>query len=369
MKLVCESIEELFESPDSISLPKLAYNRFGEPVHNDEDLSLYFEDKNARPFWLEEGELVLGSAGKTHGTGAFPRKNSEHYSGRIWINPGIISFWEYPDKETFLNIIKQLSEKLGKSSEKWKVEIIPDNEEMPEMTIWQQSDSYKTKLIPIQDYMKSEQRSEEEIGREHAKSPLLKKAHKVPYGFGSKNPKYQTNRAWQMASLTSESLNFERGMDPKDALNIGNEKIRILSRDYNYLGPIIKNLQAPDDEFTFGNVRHKIDGLKKVIELVIIEFLRKKYEIQFTEDRDLEVTGSGNNLFASAKIGNYQYELRRNGVGSTYWTKVISLKGETLSTAYSSFKTIDQDFFETSQSSSLRIFDEKFQKLFKKYHE
>jgi hypothetical protein len=170
--------------------------------------------------------------------------------------------------------------------------------------------------------------------------------------------------------IVREGLNFERGQDPKDAMNIGNEKIRNLSRDYNYLGPIIKNLQAPDDEFTFGTIRHKIDGLKKVIELIIIEFLRKKYEIQFQEDSEL-TSGSGDNLFASAKVGNYQYELRKNGVGSTYWAKVISLKGETLNTRNSIFVNeppIKEDFFQTSQSSSLRIFDEKFQKLLKKYH-
>jgi hypothetical protein len=170
--------------------------------------------------------------------------------------------------------------------------------------------------------------------------------------------------------IVREGLNFERGLDPKDALNIGNEKIRTLSRDYNYLGPIIKNLQAPDDEFTFGKVRHKIDGLKKVIELVIVEFLRKKYGIQFQEDTDPSDTG-GSKLFASSKVGNYQYELRKNGVGSTYWAKVISLKGEILSTskpAYQGAQPAEFDYFETSQSTSLRIFDEKFQRLLKKYH-
>ena len=278
MKLVCESLQELFESPDSISLPGLTYNRFGEPIHNSEDQSLYFEDKDALPFWLEEGELVVGQMGGTHGPGAFPRKKGEHYSGRIWIKSGIISFWEYPDKETFLNIIQQLSERLGKNPEKWKVEIIPGNEEMPEMpemTKWQQENSYKTELIPIQDYMKSEQRSEAEIGKEHMKSPLQKRAHKVPAGFGSKNPKYLTNRAWQMASLTNEALSFERGMDRKDALHIGNEKLRTLRSNYEYLEPIIKTLQAPDDEFTFQKVRQKIDGLKSIIEIIMLNISGK----------------------------------------------------------------------------------------------
>ena len=172
--------------------------------------------------------------------------------------------------------------------------------------------------------------------------------------------------------IVREGLSFERGLDPKDALNIGNQKVRELRKNYEYLDPIIKTLKAPDDEFTFGVVRHKIDRLKACIELVIMEFIRDKYKIEFKEDSDFTRQRSGDNLFASAKVGDYQYELRRNGVGSTYWTKVISLKKETLSTAKSKFfngpQTIDQDFFETSQSTSLRIFDEKFQRLLKKFH-
>ncbi len=171
--------------------------------------------------------------------------------------------------------------------------------------------------------------------------------------------------------IVREGLNFERGIDPKDALKIGNEKLRTVQKDYDYLGPIIKTLQAPDDEFAFQKVRWKIDGLKSIIEIIIIEHIRKKYNIQFKEDKEEGVRPGSIRLFASTNIGEYRYELRRNGVGSTYWAKVISLKGKTLSTVPSKFfngpKTVDQDFFETSQSSSLRIFDEKFQKLLKKF--
>ena len=42
--------------------------------------------------------------------------------------------------------------------------------------------------------------------KEHIKSPLLKTKN-VPYGYGSRNPKYLDQRKWQMASLTSESAN------------------------------------------------------------------------------------------------------------------------------------------------------------------
>lgn len=217
------------------------------------------------------------------------------------------------------------------------------------------------------------------MGKEHIKSPLLKTKH-VPYGYGSKNPKYQDQRKWQMASLTSESMNFERGKDPKDSMGIGNKKIREIRSDYKYLEPIINSLEPPDDEFTFQKVRLKIDGMKRVIELVIMEFIRQKYGIIFQEDSQ-ESRFTSSNLFASATVGEYRYELLRNGVGSTYWAKVISLKGNILNTKKAKGfifkdsqgrvippKTTEEDFIETSQSTSLRIFDEKFQKLLKKYH-
>lgn len=167
--------------------------------------------------------------------------------------------------------------------------------------------------------------------------------------------------------IVREGLNFERGMDPKDSLKIGNEKLRTLQKNYEYLGSIIKNLQTPDDEFNFQKVRQKIDGLKSVIEIIIVEYIRKKYNIKFKEDSREEVRPGSPRLFASADIGEYRYELRRNEAGSTYWTKVISLKGKTINIAKTKWVNIEQNFYETSQSSSLRIFDEKFQKLLKKF--
>ncbi len=196
MKLVCESLQEIFESPDEISLPNLTYNRFGEPVNNDMFKSPHFSDDDARPFWYDEGNFHLGPAGQTHPDGI--RKDG-FFSGRVWTDKKLISFWEYPDAEDFLILIADLENELGQQilGKRWKVEVL-DGE-------WRKEDNFQTELVPIKNYQGSEQRSQEDLGKEHIKSPLLKAKH-VAQGFGSKDPSYQAKRAWQMASATSEGV-------------------------------------------------------------------------------------------------------------------------------------------------------------------
>jgi hypothetical protein len=203
-KLVCESIEQLFESPDEISLPNLTYNRFGEPVNSDPSKSPYFTDEDAHPFWYdEEGNFILGPAGQTHPEGI--RKQGRFFSGRVWLNKKMISFWEYPDAEDFLLLISDLEKELGQPilGKKWKIEVL--DMDWQKLKDQKRPDGFKTELVSVKDYQRSEQRTEEDFGQEHIKSPLFKAKHVAP-GFGSKDPAYQVKRAWQMASITSEGF-------------------------------------------------------------------------------------------------------------------------------------------------------------------
>jgi hypothetical protein len=222
MKLVYESLEELFESPDEISLPNLTYNRFGEPMNNDMFKSPHFSDDDARAFWYEDGNFHLGSAGQTHPEGI---RKEGFFSGRVWTDKKLISFWEYPAAEEFLILIADLEKELGQPilGKRWKVEVLDGK--------WRKEDNFQTELVPIKDYQGSEQRSEEDLGKEHIKSPLLKDK-KLPQGWGSTHPEYQKRRAWQVASMTSESLDFERGLEPKEAMNIG----RTRTAEINHAG-------------------------------------------------------------------------------------------------------------------------------------
>jgi hypothetical protein len=146
------------------------------------------------------------------------------FAGRVWADHKLISFWEYPDQESFFKIIKGIESKLKEfypdrrfnllRDSKWKVEIISEEDAAYDYTggpvkknysVWDQHSDYKTRLIPVKDYISSEQRTELDLGKEHARSPLFK-AKNVAQGFGSKDPAYQQKRAWQMASLTSEGV-------------------------------------------------------------------------------------------------------------------------------------------------------------------
>lgn len=198
MKLVCESLQELFESPDEISLPHLTYNRFGEPINQDLFKSPHFDDDDALPFWYDDGVFHLGAAGTTHPGDV---RKEGFFSGRVWTDKKLISFWEYPDAEDFLILIDDLEKELGQPilGKRWKVEVLNDGP-------WKgRDDGFQTELVPVKDYKGSEQRSQEDLGKEHIKSPLFKAKH-VAQGFGSKNPNYQSKRAWQMASATSEGV-------------------------------------------------------------------------------------------------------------------------------------------------------------------
>lgn len=101
------------------------------------------------------------------------------FSGRAWLKKKIISFWEFPDKETFKKIIDGLEIKLKRKgwikkpmwNNGWKVEIImvkgevpvdveyewnwPNEQEFDEVT-HKEIPNENVKLIPIEDYLKSE---------------------------------------------------------------------------------------------------------------------------------------------------------------------------------------------------------------------
>lgn len=209
MKLVCESLQELFESPDEVALPNLRYTKDGEPVDFDED-NPYVDSIDAHPFYLWEGEFILGRRGGVHPNGL---RRAKAYPGRLWKDEKIMSFWEYPDKETFNKIIEQINQKLSDyypdqkwdimNDPDWMVEVIPVEDLGRGSNRWKQNEEYTAKLVSLKNYEGSEERSEKDLAKQHLTSPLLKAKH-VPAGYGSKDPEYQAKRAWQMASLTSE---------------------------------------------------------------------------------------------------------------------------------------------------------------------
>jgi hypothetical protein len=227
----------IFESPDSIP-DNLTYTKNGDPVFNDYDefnLKVRFDDNDALPFWIENGELILGQPGSEHPHKT--KKDPESYSGRLWLDWKIISFWHYPNVTLFKRILNELSELLEErynetfdiyNDDRWEIEVIPDNN-------WISDKEYQSKLINPKLYTGTGyHRTNAELNQEHIKSPLLKQK-KYLKGWGSSNPRYRANRIWQMAAPIGENLNsFVRNQDPIKSLNLGYEgKIRDFFRQYD----------------------------------------------------------------------------------------------------------------------------------------
>ena len=220
--------EKIFESPDIISLPELEYNEYGEDIDAN-DWSPEFGDPDSHPFWIQNGQLVLGRVVSGHPE--WSRSKVDAYSGRLWKERKMISFWNYPDKKRFFDIIEGLSARLGREyneeidilgDPEWKVEVLPQDKEIwrPGMYVREENPkTFKSKLIPIKDYQGSAQRSKEDLGQKHVKSPMDKDKQENT-GFGSKKYGIDKPLAWRQA-LVPESLDFERGQDPKKALDIG----------------------------------------------------------------------------------------------------------------------------------------------------
>lgn len=214
LAFVPENLQTIFESPDEVSMPELNYNEFGEPINSVNDISPHFSDADAHAFWTdEEGYTILGAPELFHPLNV-DRYDDNSYSGRLWNDLKVISFWNYPDKWEFKKIVKQLSQELSNyynkdinilSDPEWEVEIVPFQTDGS----WQYDREFKTELVKAMDYegIQKYEKSKKELKQEHIKSPILKKKEKFPYGFGSKHPKAGRNLRWQ-GKLVAESLNF-----------------------------------------------------------------------------------------------------------------------------------------------------------------
>lgn len=150
---------------------------------------LNYRDDDAVPFGCySQGKSVavgIGERGGSHGS----IESSSHvmrgevmfgeYSGRLWLKKKVISFWEFPDKDIFTKIVNQLESILKRKgwikkpmwNNGWKVEVILVKGEVPvdspEDWEWPRESEYDEithkeipfsfiKLVPIEDYLKSE---------------------------------------------------------------------------------------------------------------------------------------------------------------------------------------------------------------------
>ena len=197
-----ELYPKLFEDPDTVEYK----NEF-----------FHWTDNDAIPFGYIGDKMEMGSFSRSHENGGIPR--TKMGAGRIWVKGKIISFWVYPQKNEFEKVIHDLEKALKENTEfdidiwndpEFKVEVLkgfnPKNVDQTSYSKYSEGDwDYNiikgSKLIPIKQYVGSKQRSKKELAIQHLDTTHK---HKVPYGFGSKNPKYLEHRRWQMANAAEE---------------------------------------------------------------------------------------------------------------------------------------------------------------------
>jgi hypothetical protein len=143
---------KLFENPDAIP--------WEEAVWRDED---------ARPFWVHYGRAYIGEPGSNHASmiEMYGLINYE-YSGRIWLEKKLISFWNYPEPDELYPVLNSLEvcfrnvwdEDIKIIYNGFKIEV-------------RDKDMYYGECIPVEDYIGSEHSSNIDW-KDHIKSPLFK---------------------------------------------------------------------------------------------------------------------------------------------------------------------------------------------------
>jgi len=105
------------------------------------------------------------------------------------------------------------------------------------------------------------------------------------------------------AKTINELQNFERGIDPRDSMNLGNAEVRKINSSLKPIQDIVSSGYNVD-ELDFPDIVEKIDNLKGMLLIVIKNYLKKNFGWEFFPLDE----GTGEEAL-SADIGN-GYELR-----------------------------------------------------------
>ena len=211
------------ESPDELSIRyKNGRVRYS---HRSADAKPFFVEVNSAH--TEVTKLFIGPYKGWHSDMRYSYFGERAYAGRIWTKLKIISFWVYPNKILFTSILRSLQEKLGIRifNNDWKVEIIRTDQGIkrkeprdPDVKYWPEeyyvgSRAYKKtnqEIIPIEDYVSSEDNTEELIAQHllNWKEKEKEKKKDGVKGFGSAKTAWDkpNNIKWRQA-LYQENKN------------------------------------------------------------------------------------------------------------------------------------------------------------------
>ena len=176
---------KLFETPDTIFT-----DEYDLSWRNDTITFFYYKNELFSEFENSHADMfddIIGDYDYVHNLKKKYREdmNLDHYpqtreildySGRLWYNENIISFWKYPENKTILyKILKEVLKKDDIEFEptEWKIEIRTDDKN----TLNSSGDwtDWKFEIISIKDYKTSSKYSGEELNIQHILSPMKKK--------------------------------------------------------------------------------------------------------------------------------------------------------------------------------------------------
>jgi len=177
------------EDPDTIYDDKIEYN---------------YADNDAYPFLIKPNlnhtkveELLIGKKGTTHaGSGIWYDVKNKDYSGRLWLDNKIMSFWVYPNPILFTSIIEEIEKhfNIKMFNNNWRIEVLMDDEKIKtsepnddfELLYATYYDDQLSTIIPIEDYIGSENQLKDAYDR-HTLNPIEKEKLKNKRIYGHDN--------------------------------------------------------------------------------------------------------------------------------------------------------------------------------------
>ncbi len=163
--------------------------------------------------------IYIGNTNCCHSDIRFSGKNKA-YAGRLWTDVKVMSFWVYPNVKLFKEIIKKLEKKLNIKifNNNWKIEVLLNDDEIDRVEYKKsindfdfffrpnfQNNKYggTNKIIPIEDYLGSEDQPEELLIQHmlNWKEKDKLKKEKGVKGFGSAKTAWDKphNIKWRQA--------------------------------------------------------------------------------------------------------------------------------------------------------------------------
>jgi len=267
-------LEFINESPDNIKY----YRQDGFPIQ------LNYKSSDAFAFGYFNNHMIVSPEGWSHPKmleyiiGDYVSDGVEKYfkySGRLWLNNKVISFWNYPEnKSKLFSILNDIEIKLKKQNNKkiniindksWRIEVVKiDDVIKTDLSYdWDFENKYNTELINIHDYKTSLDFSEKEK-QMHLLNQKEKQKLKVPYGFGSKHPNIKNqNFLNRMLHNEKNIITFAEFLNDEN-FKIMNENIKVkqdmhIPKDILSINKIFKN-NGFDLYIVGGSIRDLIIG-------------------------------------------------------------------------------------------------------------